>query len=52
MRTVQFVAPEFSLIALQRPSSVGIRPVKYLIERFVSRMFTRIPIDQSEQKSS
>ena len=41
-----------SPIALQRPSSVGIRPVKYLIERFVSRMFTRIPVAQFEHKSA
>ncbi len=33
-----------SLIALQWPSSVGIRPIKYLIERFVSPSFTRIPV--------
>ncbi len=43
-----------TLIALQHPSSVGIRPVQYSIECFVSRRFTRTrtPIDQSEQKSA
>jgi hypothetical protein len=37
-------------IALQRPSSVGTRPIKYLIERLSADSFTPTPADQSEQK--
>ncbi len=33
-------------IALQRPSSVGIRPAKYLIERIISRRLNRLPTDK------